>query len=416
VTTVVFVGPTLPSEQVRRTLPNAVLRSPAACGDLYRATKEGATSIVLIDGYFDQQLAVWHKEVLWALSRGVRVYGAASMGALRAAELQRFGMIGVGRIFDWYASGVIEADDEVAVAHESEERGYRVVSEAMVNLRATFLAAESAAVIRADTVAALVEIGRSSFYPSRSLKEVLRCAERAGVDAAELEALGHWLRSSPKHIVDQKRADALAALERVRADLAQPEAIPATPQFSFSYTEVWHELTRRVAADTGHARSAPLQLERTPTSDAPSGLAAAWTERVMEFLATRAPAVAGKLRREAERRGALLGCATHSSLEADPGAVQATANELRRQRQLLTTEQTQVWLSERGLGIAEFSQWMGEDTLIAKALELAAPASEAQLRRAIHESTDPAVLEAIADVNEALQAPRIAATGGLGMY
>lgn len=414
--TVVFVGPTLPSEHVRSALPAAELRGPAARGDLYRATKTGATSIVLIDGYFDQQLAVWHKEVLWALSRGVRVYGAASMGALRAAELQRFGMVGIGRIFDWYARGAIEADDEVAVAHESEERGYRVVSDAMVNLRATFLAAEGAAVIRSDTASALIAIGRSIFYPSRTLKEVIRCAELAGVDAAELETLGHWLRSSPEQVVDQKRADALAALERVSADLALPEAAPTGPDFSFSYTEVWHELTRQVAADDDHARSARLKREPPPTNDAPSGPATAWTDQVMDLLGTRAPAVAAQLRREAERRGALLECATHRLLEADPGAAQATANELRQQRLLLTPELTHVWLSERRLDIAEFSQWMQENSLIDQALELAAPATQAQLRRAIHESTDPVVIEAIAEVNEALQGPSFAATGGLGMY
>src|SRR5688572_32760283 len=48
---------------------------------------------------------------------GVRVFGAASMGALRAAELQPFGMIGVGQVFQAYRRGHLTDDDEVAVAH-----------------------------------------------------------------------------------------------------------------------------------------------------------------------------------------------------------------------------------------------------------------------------------------------------------
>jgi hypothetical protein len=45
---------------------------------------------------FDSTPAVLHKEILWAMDRGVGVSGAASMGALRAAELHWYGMVGVG--------------------------------------------------------------------------------------------------------------------------------------------------------------------------------------------------------------------------------------------------------------------------------------------------------------------------------
>jgi hypothetical protein len=75
-----------------------------------------------VDGYFERVPAVWHKEVLWAISQGIRVYGSASMGALRAAELSAFGMIGIGKIFEWYRDGVIERDDEVAVAHMGRQK------------------------------------------------------------------------------------------------------------------------------------------------------------------------------------------------------------------------------------------------------------------------------------------------------
>ena len=66
---------------------------------------------------------------------GVHVFGASSMGALRAAELHPFGMVGVGRVFEGYRAGVYEDDDEVAVVHASEEAGFAPLSEAMVNVR-----------------------------------------------------------------------------------------------------------------------------------------------------------------------------------------------------------------------------------------------------------------------------------------
>lgn len=67
--------------------------------------------IVLIDGIFYQDLAVWHKEIIYALLRNIVCIGAASMGALRAAELHVYGMIGVGAIFERYQAG--EEDDSL---------------------------------------------------------------------------------------------------------------------------------------------------------------------------------------------------------------------------------------------------------------------------------------------------------------
>ena len=67
---------------------------------------------------------VWHKEILWAMAQGIHVFGAASIGALRAAELDAFGMRGIGRIYEAFRDGVLEDDDEVAVLHGPEELGY----------------------------------------------------------------------------------------------------------------------------------------------------------------------------------------------------------------------------------------------------------------------------------------------------
>ena len=109
---VLFLGPTLAAEEAQAALAAAgagdgvVLLPPAAQGDVYRAVRDYRPAVIgLVDGCFHQVPAVWHKEILWAMASGVAVYGAASMGALRAAELQAFGMIGIGKIFDAYRSG-----------------------------------------------------------------------------------------------------------------------------------------------------------------------------------------------------------------------------------------------------------------------------------------------------------------------
>lgn len=222
---VVFVGPSLDLDTARRTL-DAHYHPPAANGDVVRAVTGGARMIGIIDGYFEWTLSVWHKEILWALTQGTHVLGAASMGALRAAELAPFGMRGVGRIFELYRDGVLEDDDEVAVAHEPGE-GYAVASDALINIRCTLERAVGDRIIGEPTRRALEAAGKRMFYPQRRYAEVLAAGRRAGLPAGELDALEVWL---PANRVDQKRADALALL---RALGEQHEAVHR-PNFSLS--------------------------------------------------------------------------------------------------------------------------------------------------------------------------------------
>src|SRR6185369_2750277 len=160
---------------------------PAAQGDIWRAAVQGADVIGIIDGQFDHVPSVWHKEILWAMSQGIHVYGSASMGALRAAELHAFGMEGVGRIFESFRDGQLEDDDEVAVVHASAEEQYLPASEAMVNIRYTLAAAEKDGVITAATRVRLEEIGKGLFYPDRSYPAILNAAP-----ADDLSAFTKW--------------------------------------------------------------------------------------------------------------------------------------------------------------------------------------------------------------------------------
>lgn len=183
----IFAGPTISAADAAREL-DAIYRPPAACGDLYRAARQRPRAIGIIDGYFEQVPAVWHKEILWAMRAGVHVFGSASMGALRAAELAAFGMEGVGAIFSAYQQGELEDDDEVAVAHAPAEHGYRSLSVALVNMRATLAAARQAEVISPDSATALLALARSRFYPERGYARLLADAATSGISAAELGA------------------------------------------------------------------------------------------------------------------------------------------------------------------------------------------------------------------------------------
>lgn len=83
----VFLGPSLSVQEAKAIIPDALYFPPAKQGDVLSvAVNEHPNAIVLIDGCFGQSLSVWHKELLFCLSNGIHVFGASSMGAIRAAE------------------------------------------------------------------------------------------------------------------------------------------------------------------------------------------------------------------------------------------------------------------------------------------------------------------------------------------
>jgi hypothetical protein len=237
----VFVGPTVTVADARAVL-DADYRPPAARGDVYRAAQKRPIAIGIVDGYFERVLSVWHKEILWAMAQGIHVFGSASIGALRAAELAPFGMVGVGDVFAALRSRALEDDDEVAVAHAPVELGYRALSEAMVNLRATLVRAEAEKIISPSTRAALERLGKAEFYPDRSYPMLLRRGREASLPEVELGALAAWL---PTGRIDQKRDDALAMLRRLRALVADPPPTLVV-RYHFEHTDAWETVRKQL--------------------------------------------------------------------------------------------------------------------------------------------------------------------------
>jgi hypothetical protein len=234
--TYVFLGPTLPVAEAQAILADAVYLPPVSMGDVFALAAKGPRRIALIDGLFERTPAVWHKEILYALAQGVRVLGSSSMGALRAAELHRYGMEGVGRIFEAYRDGVLEDDDEVALVHAPAEFGWRPLSEAMVNLREGLRRAEQHGLISAGTQRALVAAAKRMFYPDRCWPEVLRAGAGLGLPAAQLDALHDFVR---RERPDQKRDDAVALLQQLARE---EDRAPSPPSFCFEPTFAWRRL------------------------------------------------------------------------------------------------------------------------------------------------------------------------------
>lgn len=203
--TVVFAGPSTYGLGLT-SRDTFSIRPPAAAGDILAATREGVRRIGLIDGLYGDCAAVWHKEILFALSHGVAVFGAASMGALRAAECEAFGMTGIGQIFRSYRTGDRVSDADVAVSHAPRELGYQPLTIALVDAEATIQGLS--AVMEPGDIASLLAAARALHFSGRTWRSIAR---KAGVGIEMAATLAGNARSV-------KRADALELLETLKND------------------------------------------------------------------------------------------------------------------------------------------------------------------------------------------------------
>jgi hypothetical protein len=222
---IAFAGPSLPRSR-RAEFRGVEWKPPVEAGDLLKLPPGSATTLCLIDGYFDHRPAVRHKEILLLLSRGTVIFGASSIGALRAAEMHPFGMIGIGEIFRAYARGTIVGDDEVALIHGAAEHDWRSFSVPLVDVRATLVRARRTGIIGAMEARRLLRSAAAIHYVERDWTAILA----AGADPERRLGLAEWLRT---HEVAQKRLDAEACVGAALAGIRPAPASPALVRTAF---------------------------------------------------------------------------------------------------------------------------------------------------------------------------------------
>jgi hypothetical protein len=232
----VFAGPSLPAA----TRPEGPFewRPPATAGDLLACLERKPARVCLIDGLFDAVPAPWHKELLLLMAGGTLLFGASSMGALRAAELYRFGMIGVGAIYRAYRDGRITGDDEVALIHATGALDWAPLTVPMVEVRATLSTACRARVIDVATARGIRAAVRDIYFGERDwpLMQKACIAERL-VDGATFD------RIAAMH-VPLKRQDAMACLAVAR-DWSKPPRLCPPPPSTIFIRRLAEEVTAR---------------------------------------------------------------------------------------------------------------------------------------------------------------------------
>lgn len=240
---VLFAGPSLYGAELD--LAGIDRRPPASQGDVTTAVLEGAVAIGLIDGHFETTASVWHKELLFALASGVWVLGAASMGALRAAECARFGMQPIGEIAENYASGILDDDAAVAQLHAPREMGNAPITEALVDVEATVLELTRLRLASSREAGALLASARGIFFKDRTIDAMIDAAQEIG-DRRKSALKSNYRR----HRVSAKQRDALALVDALRKLPLSRRAPPA--DWLLARTPEWRRsLVRLARSDAG---------------------------------------------------------------------------------------------------------------------------------------------------------------------
>ncbi len=174
---IVYLGPTLNREEASKIL-DADYRDPAKKGDFLRLshTSDEKKYVGFIDGVFlhdypPSPIEVYHL----ATRKNIELIGASSLGALRAVELEKFGMKGIGKIFQLFKNGILNADDEVAVTFVRDKNILQ--SEALIDIRFNLFLAYKKGIITKQTKRRFVKIAKNIYFPFRNYEDIVRLTE-----------------------------------------------------------------------------------------------------------------------------------------------------------------------------------------------------------------------------------------------
>lgn len=205
---IVYLGPTLKREEAIRIL-DADYRDPAKKGDFLMLSRDsdekkyvGFVDGVFLHDYPPSPIEVYHL----ATRKNIELIGASSLGALRAVELEKFGMKGIGKIFQLYKNGIINADDEVAVTFARENNILQ--SEAMIDIRFNLFLAYKKGIITNQTKKRFAKIAKNIYFPFRNYEDIIKLTHQ------QFPSIYNELESFRSYIL--KNRDSLKARDAIK--------------------------------------------------------------------------------------------------------------------------------------------------------------------------------------------------------
>lgn len=157
------------------------IQPPAQDGDITAVLDKEPQVLVLLDGYYfdgcDNLVPVVKpQELLSALDAGAQIIGAASMGAIYAAELNQYGIVGVGQVFEWFRDGILQGNDELIILHLPQEFGYQAITVAVAEVRYALQHLVGDRMISSTDAQFLIQAIKAQPFTERSLDVILQLA------------------------------------------------------------------------------------------------------------------------------------------------------------------------------------------------------------------------------------------------
>ncbi len=205
---IVFLGPSLAINEAKKILPDAMYLPPAAAGDILHVIRLKPKMIAIIDGFFEKKASILHKEILFALESGIAVFGASSMGALRARECQFYGMIGIGKIYEKYFVDCNE-DDAVAMLHALSSEEYAPKTIALMDVIFTLEKAVASNIIDKEIASLIEKSARELFYIYRTFENIVEKVKQNS--EVNISCFEKWILQNGW--VNQKKEDAISLLQ-----------------------------------------------------------------------------------------------------------------------------------------------------------------------------------------------------------
>jgi len=209
----IFAGPSLAGYSA----PSGIdVYPPATRGALDAAVRAGYRRIGFIDGAIEHGSRLPRREIARALRvPGLELFGGASMGAVRATELQSEGMHGIGRVYRLLRRGWSDRD-ETYVLHAPAVLHYRCLTWPLVNIRYTLRTMRRLGHIdRADEHAIVAYMRQVPWF------ERDRCSLSAAIyGACARSRPGSLMQAFESSYRDVKHEDALLVISRLLAPSA----------------------------------------------------------------------------------------------------------------------------------------------------------------------------------------------------
>ena len=211
----IYSGLSLDEKTVKRFFPDAETCGPIKRSDLIGDIKRQVHVVGIVDGEFLQSRAVSPTDIMDALRCGLKVYGSSSMGAIRAAELDSYGMIGCGKIYEFIKRTPYFKDDHLGLVFY---KGYSAFNYAYLDFVFGLEQLCSDGEISTGDLRTLIRYYKKLHFSERNMHTLKMRISNESSHPANMVKL---LDKITKKIKSTKTADGIVLLKKIKNDIRQ---------------------------------------------------------------------------------------------------------------------------------------------------------------------------------------------------